>query len=204
MVSAERARAAAIRRAILQCLQPSEFRPPQHGARRRPGKTFDANWLRCIDLQHIAPNRAARGRTRRRQQSTDDRLSGKAGILRLWHPQFGVEAPTWEPAPLSGSGMWRRVPHPWPLPLRTGWGDCRTRCDRPPSQRTNVAGAPSLSVILSGVRPVAVAIRPNAVEGPLDPKGFATSVAEQRHRILANIGVLRLLGRPAARNDLVA
>src|SRR5271157_4201142 len=73
-----------------------------------------------------------------------------------------------------------------------------------PAQSTHKRrGGPSLRVILSGVRPVAVAIRPNAVEGPLCGKGLPTRAA-RNNADYSTLGVPRLLGRPVARDALVA
>ena len=105
---------------------------------------------------------------------------------------------------------------PLPHPPRLRWGQALIRrlCGQGgeiatlyatlPAQSTHKhRSGPSLCVILSGVRPVAVAIRPNAVEGPLYGKGLPTRAA-RNNADYSTIGVPRLLGRPVARDALVA
>ena len=51
---------AAVRRSILQCIQPSEFCAPEHGAGRHSGKAFHANWVWSHHIRHLSADRIAR------------------------------------------------------------------------------------------------------------------------------------------------
>ena len=82
MVSAHRAGETAIRRPILQRVQPSQLRPPEHGAGRCSREAFHTNRLRCADVHNFSSDRFARSWIGRRQQSPDDCVSGTTTVLK--------------------------------------------------------------------------------------------------------------------------
>ena len=77
-----RARQAAAGRAVLQRVQPSEFRTPQHGFGRDSGKAGYANGVWRAHLHHLSAHRPAGGWFGWRQFPSHDRLSGAHRILR--------------------------------------------------------------------------------------------------------------------------
>src|SRR5258707_3714115 len=82
MVSGDRTDQAESRGPILQPLQPSKFRSPEHDVSRHSGKTFHTNWLRRAHIHYVSSNWAARSWIGRRQQSPDDCVSGTTRILK--------------------------------------------------------------------------------------------------------------------------
>ncbi len=91
MVSADRTGEAAIRCSVLQRIQSSKFRSPEHRASWYSGKTFHTNCLRRADVHHIASDRLARSWIGRRQQSPNDRVSGTTTVLK-GHPSNAIPA----------------------------------------------------------------------------------------------------------------
>src|SRR5271166_6485153 len=94
MVPDDRAYEAQGRGAVLQCLQPSEFWPPKHGAGRHSGKAFHTDWLWSANLHNLSADRLAGGWVGWRQQSPYDRVSGSAGVLTQNRPSHEtIESP---------------------------------------------------------------------------------------------------------------
>ena len=71
----------AFRRTVLQCIQSSEFRTPEHGAGWHSGKAFYSDRIWSAYLHDLSADRITRRRFGRRQHASHDRVSTAPAVL---------------------------------------------------------------------------------------------------------------------------